>query len=551
MSKNIISIFFILALSCASSLSQKKEEASVVNSIDRPKLVVAIIVDQMRYDYLLKYWYNFSNNGFKRLVNKGFLLRNARYSYVPTYTAPGHACIFTGTTPSVNGIVSNSWYDREHKKEVYCVSDSSVQSVGTNAEAGKMSPRKLMTTTVCDELRLQTNFQSKTIGISLKDRGAVLPAGHSANAAYWFDPSTNNWVTSTYYMNELPAWLKNYNSKRRADEFTSKPWNTLLPLNQYTVSTGDDTRYEGLFAGETKPVFPHDLPVIKRSDVDLIRKTPFGNTITKETAIECIKGEELGKDSVTDFLSISFSSTDYVGHMYGVNAIELEDTYLRLDKDLAELIDFIELWTGNSNSLIFLTADHGAALNPIYAEDHHIPSGNISFAPIRDSLTVQLSRRFGKGNFILESNSDGIYLDRELIDQLGLDLKVVQEYCVSFLAEQEHIAAAVTSINLKKGIAPSGLNSFIQNGFYESRSPDVCMVLDPGWVELPRNTGTTHGSPYDYDTHVPLIFYGWHIKQGASSQPVDVSDIAPTISDLLHISYPSGCTGKPIKAIVE
>jgi len=541
--------FLVIAVTCRSQPSQKSVQLPA--SPGRPKLIVGIVVDQMRYDYLFKYGAKYSDKGFKRLLKEGFLCRNANYSYVPTYTAPGHACIYTGTTPAVNGIVGNEWYDRKTRADIYCVSDSTVLPVGTGSYFGKMSPHQLLSTTVTDELMKASNFKSKVIGIALKDRGAILPAGHLPTAAYWHDPATNNWVSSSFYMADLPSWLKAYNDRKRVDTFLSQPWTTKLPVAQYTESTGDSTAYEGLFAGESQPVFPHDLPAIRPKDADLIRKTPFGNTFTKEAALEAIQGENLGKGSGTDFIAISFSSTDYVGHMYGTEAIELEDTYLRLDDDLAELLEFLDTWTGKENTLIFLTADHGAAENTLFSSEHDIPGGNIKFQPVSDSLNNYLGSLYGPGIYILNSYSTGIYLDHKLIADKKIELHAVQNSCASFLSKIPQVAAALTSEELKKGLQYDGLGAFIANGFFESRSPDVSTVLQPGWMEWFRPTGTTHGSPYKYDTHVPVVFYGWKIAPGSTTDAVDICDIAPTVSTLLNIPLPSGTHGKPISTLIH
>ena len=322
---------------------QKLKQDAVKNNLyQKPKLVVGIIVDQMRYDYLVRFYNKYSNDGFKRLMSGGFSYTNANYDYIPTYTACGHSCVYTGTGPASNGIIGNDWYDRKSKQTIYCVSDSLMKPLGTTSISGKMSPKNLVTTTIGDELKLASNFKSKVIAVALKDRGSILPAGHSADAAYWHDPYTNNFITSTYYMKSLPEWVTEFNKRKLPDSLLSKPWNTLLPISNYTESSDDNTPYEGMFYGEKSPVFPHNLPMIKDSDMELIRKIPMGNTLTELFVEDIITKEKMGKGNETDLLAISFTSTDYVGHMFGINAIELEDTYLRLDKDIADLLRFLD-----------------------------------------------------------------------------------------------------------------------------------------------------------------------------------------------------------------
>lgn len=532
--------------------AQKQKTISENKSYeDKPKLVIGIVVDQMRYDYLFRYWNKYSNNGFKRLINEGFLMKNVNYNYVPTYTGPGHACIYTGTTPSVNGIVSNDWYDRSLKKNVYCVEDTTMHPVGTYSLTSRVSPNLLLTTTITDELRLSNNFQSRVIGIALKDRGAILPAGHTANAAYWFDKETSNWVTSSYYMTELPKWVQNFNDKKFANELLKEKWNTILPIEQYTESTADDVRYEGLYSGETHPVFPHDLLTISIKDKDLIKKVPMGNTFTKNFAEAVLKGEELGKGSFTDFLAVSFSSTDYVGHQFGINSIEVEDTYIRLDRDIAEFIDFTDKYIGHNNYIVFLTADHGAANNVLYNTDEKIPSGYFNAKIVDSLLENYLHSVYGAGEFVAELSSHGMYLNHPLLDQKKISKEEIQKKCADFLLTINGVAETITSEELKEGTTRDGILALIQKGFNWQRSPDVIISLDPAWMEWEVKTGTTHGAAYSYDTHVPLIFFGWNIPHGYSVEPVSVTDIAPTIATMLNIEFPNGTNGKPISSLLN
>ena len=543
---------FIMLLTCVLFAQKQKTNVSSSNVLPtKPKLVIGIVVDQMRYDYLFRFWDKYTENGFRRLVNKGFVLKNVNYNYVPTYTGPGHASIYTGSTPSINGIVGNNWYDKNLKRIVNCVEDTTTSPVGTKALSSRMSPRRMLTTTISDELRLSNNMKSKAIGIALKDRGAILPAGHTANAAYWLDKESSNWVTSSYYMNELPQWVQNFNSKNYADELLKEKWNTLLPIEKYTESSPDHVAYEGAYSGEKTPVFPHDLPTLKSEDKELIKKVPMGNTLTKDFAEAAMRGEQLGKGSATDFLAVSFSSPDYIGHQFGINSIEIEDTYLRLDRDLAEFFDFLEKWVGRNNYLLFLTADHGAAHNVQFNLDHKIPAGLFDEQSADSLLEKSLAQVYGEGDYVADFNGHGVYFNQALIQQKKISAEEIQKMTVDFLLTMKGVALAVTAIELKKESCREGILSSLQKGFNSQRSPDVLFALEPSWMVWDSQTGTTHGAAYSYDAHVPMIFYGWKIPQGSSVDPVSVSDIAPTIATLLNIEFPSGTNGKPISSLLN
>jgi predicted AlkP superfamily pyrophosphatase or phosphodiesterase len=517
-----------------------------------PKLIVGIVVDQMRYDYLYRFMSKFGNDGFKRLMNEGYNCRNTNYNYTPTETGPGHASIYTGTTPSVHGIVGNNWYERTQKKSVYCSDDKSVKTVGAVSNAGQMSPRNMLANTITDEVHLASNLYSKVIGVALKDRGAILPAGHTANAAYWYD-TAGVWITSTYYMKELPLWVQNFNKKELPQKYLSKSWNTLLPGDQYIDCSPDNNKYETKFKGETGPVFPHDLPGLMAANkgLDMIRYTPFGNTLTKDFAIEAIESESLGKGFATDFLTVSFSSTDYIGHAYGPHSIELEDTYLRLDKDLAELLQFLDKYIGKENVLVFLTADHAVLDVPQLLIDKKIPAGYFDYRTSIDSLKKYLSKKYNDTLVIAYYNKQ-IYLDHKAIADKNLNDEVLEQDVADFMLRFNGVSQTVTSFAFKNtSFNADDLRSFTQNGFQPKRCGDVMILLQPAWIESDKTTGTTHGSGYSYDTHVPLLWYGWNIHPGSSAETVHPIDIAPTISLLLNIPYPDGCTGKPIQAVLN
>ncbi|MBK7389395.1 MAG: alkaline phosphatase family protein [Bacteroidetes bacterium] len=516
----------------------------------KPKLIVGIVIDQMRYDYITRYWNKFGENGFKKLVNQGYNCSNTHYNYVPTYTGPGHASIYTGTTPAAHGIISNDWFNRATGRNIYVTEDANANGVGTTSGAGKMSPSLLLTTTVTDELRTASNFRSKVIGIALKDRGAILPAGHSANAAYWYEGTSGNWISSSWYMNELPSWVSDFNNKKLPAKYLQKAWTTLQPIETYVESTADNVPYEESFPGEAAPVFPHDFPKSNPSNFDIIKRCPYGNEITKEFALAALKAENLGKDEFTDFLAISFSSPDYVGHQFGTHAIETQDTYLRLDLDLAELIAKTEEQIGKGNVLFFLTADHAAIPNPKFLSDHKIPAGLFNISAVSDSLNKFMLAVYGPGKWVLAVDNDQVYLDHTLIETQKLNYNEMCDRIARFLIRFKGVSGALTAKELATMEYTYGIRSFVQKGFYQKRSGDVAIILEPGLIEY-KLTGTTHGSPYTYDTHVPLLFYGWNIQHKTDHTHINITDIAPTISVMLGIQPPNASTGNVIQGIFE
>ena len=524
--------------------------AQIVN--EKPKLVVGIVVDQMRYDYLTRFWNQFGNDGFKRLVNNGFNFKNTHFNYVPTYTGPGHASVFSGTTPAYHGIISNSWFNKFENQFVYCVSDSSVKSVGTKTRSGEMSPNRMLSTSFADENRLHTQMKGKTIGVALKDRGAILPAGHTANAAYWFEGGTEaNWITSTYYMEELPKWVQDFNKSDKAESYL-KTWETLKDIEEYTESGIDVNDFEGGFDGMETASFPYDLKKIapENGNYNLIKATPFGNDLTAEFAKAAIKGESLGQDDVTDVLTLSFSSTDYVGHNFGVNSKEVQDTYLRLDLALADFLKYLDETVGEGEYTIFLTADHGAVDVPNYLKSRKIPAGNFSDSDLIEKVETYVAEEFNSEDLIQNISNSQIFFNYNELENKKLDAVELQDKLSHFLLQQDHISRVFTREQLQGGSFDKGIGSLVENGYHQKRSGDVVYVLDPGYIVFPE-TGTTHGSGFTYDTHAPLIFFGKGIKKGSTFSEAYINDIAPTMSAFLGIAFPNAATGKPLNVMLD
>ncbi len=517
----------------------------------RPKLVVGIVVDQMRWDYLYRYYSRYGEGGFKRLLNQGFSCENTLINYLPAYTAVGHTCIYTGSVPSISGITGNNWTDQLTGRISYCIEDSTVQSVGAPTAGGKMSPRNLLVSTITDELRIATNFQSRVVGVSLKDRAAILPAGHTANAAFWLDDASGNFISSTYYMSQLPAWVEKYNQDKNINWLISDGWGTLYPIGTYVESDPDNQPYEGKLGGEMTPVFPHDVKADYAKDRGSLRSTPFGNTLTLDFARAAMEGYRLGRGPATDFLTINCASTDYVGHLFGPNSIEVEDTYLRLDKDLAAFFTSLDNQIGKDRYLVFLTADHGAANAVGFMQKHRLPADFFVVENVVDTLNKQIREKFGIEKAIRSAENFQINFDVDKITAAKTDLHEVKALVVDFLKRQPGVNYAVDVDQLQSAAIPEPIRTMITNGYNFKRSGQVEVVFEPGWLETAAQTGTTHGSWNPYDTQIPLIFMGWKIHPGSTNTTVHITDIAPTLAALLHIQMPDGCIGTPITDVIN
>lgn len=522
--------------------------AMSAQGVNRPKLVVGIVVDQMRWDYLYRYYDRYSDEGFKRLLKDGFSCENTFINYLPSYTAVGHSTIFTGSVPAIHGITGNDWIDQNTGRHWYCTEDTSVISIGTTSPAGKMSPRNLLASTITDELRLATNFKSKVIGVSLKDRAAILPAGHTPTGAFWYDDASDNFITSSYYMQQLPQWVNNFNQRGEAQKLVANDWSTLYPLSTYIESTKDDEPWEGTFTGEKASVFPHRLSQIYTRNKSSIRSTPFGNTLTLNFAKAAINGNKLGKSDATDFLTINCASTDYVGHMFGPNSIEVEDTYLRLDKDLASFLKYLDAEIGKGNYLVFLTADHGAAQSVNFMKKHQLPANFLQGGKFVSDLNKILLDKTGVNGLVASGINYHINFNLHKIDSSHLNYDSIKSLVVEFLKKQPGVQFAVDIDKIGLAPIPEPIKSMIINGYNSKRCGSVMVIPEPGWFEG-FEKGTTHGNWNDYDVHIPLLFFGWHVRNGATNDKTYMTDIAPTIAALLHIQMPSGSVGKVISEI--
>ncbi|MBV8256101.1 MAG: alkaline phosphatase family protein [Chitinophaga sp.] len=541
--KRMVSTLMLAAFGVMQGLSA----AAQVNA--KPKLIVGIVVDQMRWDYLYRYYDRYEAGGFKRMLGEGFSCENTYISHLPSFTAVGHSTVYTGSVPAIHGITGNDWTDQVTGRRWYCTEDTTVQAVGSNSSAGKMSPRNLLASTITDELKIATNFRSRVVGVSLKDRASILPAGHTPNGAFWLDDANASFITSTYYMKELPEWVKKFNDRKEPQQLMSQPWNTMYPITSYTNSDEDNSAWEGTFKGENSPVFPHNLPAIYKQDPGSLRTTPFGNTLTLDFAKAAVEGYDLGNNQVTDFLTINCASTDYVGHQFGPNSIEVEDTYLRLDKDLSAFFSFLDKRVGKGNYLVFLTADHGAAHAIDYMKAHNIPAGLNQDKKLIQDLNAVLQAKFGLSGLVNSLMNYHVNYDLKKIEAAtNVSFDAIKKVTVEWLVKQPGIQFAADIDNIGSSAIPEPIKAMVVNGYNPKRCGQVMIIPEPGWFSGPSK-GTTHGNWNPYDIHIPLVFMGWNIKHGSTNDITHMTDIAATLAAMLHIQMPNGCVGKPVTAI--
>jgi predicted AlkP superfamily pyrophosphatase or phosphodiesterase len=534
-------------------IAQNKTAVKPTNAANKPKLVVGIVIDQMRWDYLFRFKNIFkANGGFNRLMNEGFNCNNTFIPYTPTVTAAGHTCVYTGSVPGIHGITGNAWYDKDLGRNVYCSEDKSVVGVGGKDEViGQMSPKNMLTTTITDELRMSSNFASKVIGIALKDRGSILPAGHSANAAYWYDGKSGNFITSTYYMKSLPTWVNNFNDRKLVDSLYKLNWSTSLSKEQYlALATDDQKDYEAKPFGKEQLGFPYDFSKFIGKDFSKISTTPYGNTLTTEMAKAALLAEKLGKRNETDFLAISYSSPDYIGHSFGPNSWEIVDNYARLDVELGNFFDFLDKEVGKGQYTIFLTADHAVAHVAGFMKENKLPAGTIDEEAGVKNVNKKLKEVFGADSLILSNYNYQLTLNKASIKRNEIDREKLVEWIIEHFSKVEGIARVFEVDELMETPLNHTIKERIANGYYPSRSGDIQLIFKPGYMDG-KNTGTTHGLWNPYDSHIPLLWYGWGVKKGSSHKEVYMTDIAPTLAALLKIQMPNGCVGKVIDEVLK
>ncbi len=532
-----VSLFFSKTILCAEH--------------EKPKLVIGIVVEQLRYEMINRYYDVLCEDGIKRLINEGAFYNQAYYNYVLTTSGAGSATIVSGVTPNVHGIISDNWYNDLEEKEISCIEGSRIKYINGKVSFGNFSPKNLLTSTIGDEIKLAYNDSSKVISIGMNPINSVISGGRAADYAFWFEDDNGEWVTGNYYTDSLPKWVEKFNNKRFQDIYINRSWTSFFPLDNYDVSLNDNSEFEFGFSHYRK-TFPYELSFLKSrsSDYKYIKYTPFGNTYTKDFATTTIIEEELGKDEYTDFLSVNFSANSYLGKYFGPRSVETEDMFVRLDRDIAHFLKFIDDNIGKENVVIYFTSDHGVAEVPDYLKWKKINSGIFNGEKAMSLLDSYLQILYGEGKWINEYCSKQIYLNRKQIDKSNISRREVQEKVVDFMTQFNGVANALSASTLQTTNFNSGVFKLMQNSFNQKRSGDVIINLESGWIER-ANKLSTSGSGYNYDRHVPLIWYGWKVKNKSIDATVDMTDIAPTISWILGISNPNAANGKPLYNICE
>lgn len=540
---------FLVALLLV-TLRLSAQDASLPTWQAPPRLVVGIVVDQMRTDYIYRYWDNFGEDGFKRLIKQGSFQRDAHFTYMPTYTGPGHASIYTGTTPAHHGIVSNDRFDPRSRRTVYCVEDTLVKGVGSASPAAQRSPVQLLSTTIADELELRFDGKARTIGVALKDRSAVLPIGRMGDAAYWYiGGSEGKVVTSTWYRDELPAWVQQFNALALPEKYLKNTWSPLLPRERYHTPLPDDSPYEVPLARGLRPTLPVNLDSLRRagSGLELLSYTPWGNTFTTDLALAAMDGEELGRDAITDLLALSYSAPDILGHRVGPRSIEEEDMYIRLDQEIARLLKALDERVGAGRYTVFLTADHGASDVPQYLKDQKASAGYVDMQALAQEIWKSMPAQVSGGQLgTLENVMDGqVHLSGS---------EAALEQFARRLMEHPAVAVAVTREQLQQGHPRNELHRMLANGFMSQRCGSIVYALRPGYIEaegVPSGKGTTHGSGWNYDTHVPVIWYGQGVRSGEVLERTAIADIAPTVAAIVGMALPDASVGRVVEGSVK
>ncbi len=520
---------------------------------DKPAIVVGIVVEGLKYDWIERYWNLFGEGGIKRLMKQGTSFTDASVPFLFADIGSSNASISTGAPPAIHGIISENWYSRLRREPVNCTKDYLARSIGGTNGNARHSANQLLANTLGDQLILSSNYKSKVISVSFRPESAILLEGHLPGSAYWFDSPSGNWITSSQYANTLPEWVNTFNSRNSAGHYMTRDWELLLADNLYSSCPPDDNGLETGFFNQFK-TFPYSLSRIRHEslgqDNEILGMTPFGNTLTTDFALAAFLEEGLGKDPATDILWVSYTSIDQITKLFGPDSREVADALLRLDMDLQRLIYQVEETLGKDKALIFLTSTHGSCMDPDYSKALNLPGGFFRYRNAVSLLNSYLSAIYGDGAWVENYVKNQLYLNETLIDQKKLSFTIIQDQAARFLTHFDGVARAIPSDRLIKGEVTSLWGDMVQNSFNPDRTGDIILILQPGWIEE-ENTDSDSRSPYSYDTHVPMIWYGWKTSKQIIHRPVTLLDIAPTIAHLLNISAPSGSSGKILYELIK
>lgn len=543
--------FIVLVFSLILIIPQLKSQDRQLPS-EKPKLVIGIVVSEMRYDYIDRYWDKFGDGGFKRLISNGTFCKNAHHDYLLSESATGFATISTGAYPDAHGIVSDFWYDRLRNEVVYSIFDENAQTLGGAYESGKFSPVNLQVSTLSDEVKISNKFKSKVLSISMDPRAAVISGGHAADLALWYDDASGHWITSNYYNDSLPAWVDTFNHKGIADIYLEKTWEPLYPLEEYDESLEDNNGHETGIGG--KKTFPYDLSTLSRisrrkKNYDVLQYTPFGNTYTKDIAVAALAAEDLGKDNFTDFLFLNFNASAAAGKYFNSWSVEMQDIYLRLDQEIEHFLEFIDREVGLKNVLIYLTAENAVANEPSYLIEKKIPSGYFNYNSALTLLRTYLNVIYGKGDWIRFYYAQQIYLNSILIEDSKISLTEFEDRVARFMVQFEGVDKVLTSNDLMKNNYTRGTFEKIQKTYNQKRSGDIILHLSPGWVE--KGVDRAIASSFHFDSHVPLVWFGWKVGRDEISREISVTNIMPTINYFLNLSRSPAMQGNIIQELVD
>lgn len=518
---------------------------------DKPKFVIGIIVEQLRYSQLENIWSVLPDNGLRRMVSEGTYYRNLSVDYLSTQAAPGYATISTGAFPSAHGITSDNWFHPLNDQMIYCVQDPGASPVGGSFETGLFSPANLLSSTFADELQMSTCGGSKVYGIGVKEMGAIITAGHAADGSFWYDNRTGTWMSCNYYLKALPPWLMDMNAMLLPGQYLNQPWQPLMNPALYPGCQPDSSAFERGFNGQTW--FPYNLKELSTKgkllnttrDYSVLRETPFADDFTTDLALRLIDNEQLGQDDITDYLAITYSATDYIGHRFGPSSVEASDALVRLDRNIGRLLEMIDKSLGKKNVLVYFVSAHGVSEIPALLEKSRVPSGYFRLNQSLQLLRSYLNAVYGKGDWVKGFFDNQIFLNRSLIEDAKINLEDAQKKVARFMVQFSGIASAVPTSSFEMGDFSGGLLMKMNNNFSQQRSGDVMIALNPGWVEKSDDV-TGHGSPYEYDSHVPLIWYGWTASRASVTRSVSTRDIAVTLSVLCRIPLPNAASGDPL-----